>query len=464
MINKNIIENNTQDTIKTNKTGYCNPPKETQFKKGQSGNPKGRPKNTSNNDIKSNNSSNSKHFNITSILAKELNSKITMADGKKLPKLDILIKQTINNGISAKNVKDQKQILEMLTKLENKNIYDNFINRLIQNNYITEEQLKEFASYNKPLNVDNMESVVRATVVNRYVQRKGTIDAFYNLRIALHELIGTVLFYEADIIVKKIIEEAAYREGVEDTLDILKLSYKTRSKVLDEIENTRIIPEPPIEVFKAAYLIQIYINKLQIQYVIDKETKLKQDSMYEEVLQLDQDEESIRNVIKGAKKISTKEDYENFLKVYGTKEARDETDKMLNAILELGKNILKDDKYERILEGFFRNDDGSDNIDNSINTNIRKNSNNTNTNNNNCSNNSNSSNIDINNNCINNSNNNKNIVNITGNINNIYPEFNNKKHKKDVDYYYGRILENSDIIIKWWRENYRGIKEDREKK
>lgn len=35
---------NKQSKKQSSKVGYCNPPKEHQFKPGQSGNPKGRPK------------------------------------------------------------------------------------------------------------------------------------------------------------------------------------------------------------------------------------------------------------------------------------------------------------------------------------------------------------------------------------------------------------------------------------
>ena len=42
------IENSAEESIEGSDIGYCNPPKETRFKKGTSGNPKGRPKGSKN--------------------------------------------------------------------------------------------------------------------------------------------------------------------------------------------------------------------------------------------------------------------------------------------------------------------------------------------------------------------------------------------------------------------------------
>ena len=64
--------------------GFMKPPRHTQFKPGQSGNPHGRPKKTD---------------TIADVLRKELNSRITVVkDGKRrrLPMLRAIIKQNLN--------------------------------------------------------------------------------------------------------------------------------------------------------------------------------------------------------------------------------------------------------------------------------------------------------------------------------------------------------------------------------
>ena len=62
---------------KTKMVGYCNPPEETRFKKGQSGNPRGRPKGTP---------------NMATVLER------TLRDPAVVTKLEAAIKQVMNKA------------------------------------------------------------------------------------------------------------------------------------------------------------------------------------------------------------------------------------------------------------------------------------------------------------------------------------------------------------------------------
>ena len=68
--------------------GYCNPPKHTRFKKGQSGNPQGRPKGT---------------LNMATVLERTLREKVIINENgkrKTITKLEAALKQLTNKAAS----------------------------------------------------------------------------------------------------------------------------------------------------------------------------------------------------------------------------------------------------------------------------------------------------------------------------------------------------------------------------
>lgn len=68
------------------KAGYKRPPRKTQFRKGQSGNPKGRPKGS---------------FNLDTFLRRELAQKITIKEGGipiRVTKAELIAKRTVEKA------------------------------------------------------------------------------------------------------------------------------------------------------------------------------------------------------------------------------------------------------------------------------------------------------------------------------------------------------------------------------
>lgn len=81
-------EPNEREQPQTTKVGYCNPPEHTRFKKGQSGNPRGRPKGT---------------LNMATVLERTLQEKVVITeDGTRrtITKLEAAIKQLTNQAAS----------------------------------------------------------------------------------------------------------------------------------------------------------------------------------------------------------------------------------------------------------------------------------------------------------------------------------------------------------------------------
>ncbi len=123
-------------------TGYANPPKETQFKKGQSGNPKGRPKGDK---------------NYLALANRELSQKVSiMENGRRkiLSKKEVFVKTTINKGIAgdkkftniaytmmqdAERYNERKKHDEKEQSKINQKIIENFRKRVLEENKEVEE-------------------------------------------------------------------------------------------------------------------------------------------------------------------------------------------------------------------------------------------------------------------------------------------------------------------------------------
>jgi hypothetical protein len=87
--------------------GYGSPPKATQFKKGVSGNPKGRPKGS---------------LNVDTLLIKALREKVVINEHgkrKKVTKLEAALKQLVNKAASG-DPRAQRQLFELAKDAEAK--------------------------------------------------------------------------------------------------------------------------------------------------------------------------------------------------------------------------------------------------------------------------------------------------------------------------------------------------------
>lgn len=92
-------------TPKQYEVGYGKPPKSTQFKPGQSGNPKGRTKGSKN--------------GIYTYIKRELNSSITLTDGSKITKEQGFSRQLTNKALRG-DIQSQKLLFNIHQKAQRK--------------------------------------------------------------------------------------------------------------------------------------------------------------------------------------------------------------------------------------------------------------------------------------------------------------------------------------------------------
>lgn len=93
----------------TDSVGYKKPPQNTRFKKGVSGNPKGRPKGT---------------LNVATALAKALREKVSITEHgrrKTVTKLEAALKQLVNKAASGE-LRALRQLLELARDAESKQL------------------------------------------------------------------------------------------------------------------------------------------------------------------------------------------------------------------------------------------------------------------------------------------------------------------------------------------------------
>jgi hypothetical protein len=113
------------------KVGYRRPPKETQFKSGQSGNPTGRPKGSQ---------------NFHTVLEQELNEKVTINENgirKVVTKKEAVAKLYVKTALSSGGKFRWKDFVEIVTAMEKKSA-DKRANKPIE--MMTDEELMEIIS------------------------------------------------------------------------------------------------------------------------------------------------------------------------------------------------------------------------------------------------------------------------------------------------------------------------------
>ena len=89
--------------------GYGKPPKHSQFKKGKSGNPRGRPKGSK---------------NLTTLIKRELDSRITVEQNgkkRKIRRKEALVKSLVNDALRGKD-RPREKIFDFVERAEKNDV------------------------------------------------------------------------------------------------------------------------------------------------------------------------------------------------------------------------------------------------------------------------------------------------------------------------------------------------------
>lgn len=191
------------------------------FKKGQSGNPSGRPR--------------GKNNDFSRIFAKELNLKVSLSGGGAITKQIAIIRQLINKAAKGDS-RSLKIVMGMQQKIERKDKAERFLEKLFKDNYLTEESIDNYLYRNKVL-----ESELPCPRIGCSINLGAmcqTLLAQISLVYAIM-LSEILLFSEALISVfskhEKIIQEHIYWQGVKDSIRTLNLSSPEKEKVLNRL-------------------------------------------------------------------------------------------------------------------------------------------------------------------------------------------------------------------------------------
>ncbi len=189
-------------TPKQYEVGYGKPPKSTQFKPGQSGNPKGRTKGSRN--------------GIYTYIQRELNSSITLTDGSKITKEQGFARQLTNKALRG-DIQSQKLLFNIHQKGQRKDKAELFMGRLIKEGYVTEEMIDNFLYHNKIISSAKPCDPMKCDLnMNAMFKQIGGRKAFGTALILSDLLCTYACLFILENLWEEISQEYAYWQGVDD--------------------------------------------------------------------------------------------------------------------------------------------------------------------------------------------------------------------------------------------------------
>ena len=213
-------------TPKQYEVGYGKPPKKTQFKPGQSGNPKGRTKGSKN--------------GIYTYIQRELNSSITLTDGSKITKEQGFARQLTNKALRG-DIQSQKLLFNIHQKGQRKDKAELFMSRLIKEGYVTEDMIDNFLYHNKIISSAKRCDPAKCDLnLNAMFKQIGGRKAF-GVALILSDLLCTyACLFVLENLWEEISKEYAYWQGVDDAT--ANLAEEQKATLYQTLAENRPIP------------------------------------------------------------------------------------------------------------------------------------------------------------------------------------------------------------------------------
>ena len=214
--------------------GYGKPPKKTQFKPGQSGNPKGRTKGSKN--------------GIYTYIQRELNSSITLTDGSHITKEQGLARQLTNKALRG-DIQSQKLLFNIHQKGQRKDKAELFMGRLIKEGYVTEEMIDNFLYHNKIISSAKPCDPMKCDLnLNAMFKQIGSRKAFGGALVLSDLLCTYTRLAILENLWEEISQDYAYWQGVDDAAANLTEEQKdTLYKILAGEQSIRRITDEQYE-------------------------------------------------------------------------------------------------------------------------------------------------------------------------------------------------------------------------
>ena len=216
---------------KTYDVGYRKPLKNSQFKKGVSGNPMGRPRKVPS--------------DVADILLREMKQIVQTKDGQKMTKNDAMFKNLANSAAKG-DLKSIRIVLQETHRAESKCFAQMFWDRLLADGFIEPDAARDYANKRGKLKL-NM-GVLKQEQINR-ISAIGALNVLEAIACfsAMEEVTSRV-----ERIMFAIFAEYQFWDDIEAGWDVLNLSDEQRELVKQETIQLRAYERPTLEMVQKA--------------------------------------------------------------------------------------------------------------------------------------------------------------------------------------------------------------------